>query len=110
MTGFVWGIPYYIKEEVAPSGYILDPTTYGPAIFGPTALSYNLFVTDTPTGGGGGTLTVAGLTEGIQVLAFTGMDPIIPIAGGSAVIAGLAMFLATLRRRVNRNKFGPDKG
>ena len=52
--------------------------------------------------GGGGVLGVAGPTEGIQVLAFTGMDPIIPIAGGSAVIAGLAMLLATLRRRVNK--------
>ena len=45
-------------------------------------------------------LTVAGITEGtIQVLAFTGMDPIIPISGGSAVIAGLAILIASLRRR-----------
>ena len=102
MTGFVWGISYYIREEVAPPGYILDTTTYGPAIFGPTALSYNFSATNSPTGGGG-TLTVAGLTEGtLQVLAFTGVDPIIPIAGGSSVIAGLAILLATLRRRVNK--------
>ena len=62
--------------------------------------SITLNVKDTPTTTT--TLTVAGLTEGIQVLAFTGIDPIIPIAGGSAVIAGLAMLLATLRRRVSR--------
>jgi hypothetical protein len=32
------------------------------------------------------------------------MDPIIPISGGSAVIAGLAILLATLRRRVKTSK------
>ena len=56
---------------------------------------------DTPAGAGAPpTITVAGLTEGIQVLGFTGIDPIIPIGGGSAIVAGLAMLLATLRRRI----------
>ena len=65
-------------------------------------LSIVLYVKDTPTGGGG-TITVAGLTEGLQVLAFTGIDPIIPISGGSALVAGLAMLVASLRRRNLRN-------
>ncbi|MCL5072515.1 MAG: SpaA isopeptide-forming pilin-related protein [Actinobacteria bacterium] len=94
-----WGT-YTVKEATAPAGYLLDPTTYS-ITFDAANTSITLNVKDTPAGGGGGgTITVAGLTEGtIQVLAFTGMDPIIPISGGSAVIAGLAMILATLRRR-----------
>jgi hypothetical protein len=83
---------------MAPAGYTLDPNTYGPAVFSPTVLSYTFTVTNDPTGGGG-TVTIAGLTEGIQVLAFTGIDPIIPISGGSALIAGIAMLVVTLRRR-----------
>ena len=38
----------------------------------------------------------------IEVLGFTGLDPVKLISGGFAVIAVLAMLLATLRRRVNR--------
>ena len=56
-----------------------------------------------------GTQTAAALTTPgvIQVLAFTGMDPIIPISGGSAVIAGLALLIASLRRRNLKNwKYG----
>ena len=105
-----WGT-YTVKEATAPAGYLLDPTTYT-ITFDANNTSITLNVKDTPAGGGGPpTLTVAGLTEGtIQVLAFTGMDPIIPISGGSAVIAGLAMLLATLRRRVNKREVRPDKG
>jgi hypothetical protein len=43
---------------------------------------------------------VAALTESVQVLAFTGQDPIIPIAGLAAVIAGLAMVIVTFSRRM----------
>ncbi len=51
--------------------------------------------------GGGGTVTVAGLTEGgIQVLAFTGQAPVIPIAGLTILMAGLAMVAVTLSRRM----------
>ena len=58
---------------------------------------------------GTGLIEVAGLTEvaglaegtagGIQVLAFTGQDPIIPIAGLAALMAGLAMVAITLSKR-----------
>ena len=50
------------------------------------------------------TLDIAGITEGIQVLAFTGLDPIIPISGGSAVIAGIAILVASLRRKYRNKK------
>jgi hypothetical protein len=44
-------------------------------------------------------IPVAGLPgRTVQELAFTGMDPIIPISGGSTLIAGIAMFVASLRR------------
>jgi uncharacterized surface anchored protein len=100
VSGLKFGT-YTVKEVApAPPDFDLDPTTYTFTIDGanPTA---TLYVKDTPTtkGGGTGIITTAGL---IQVLAFTGMDPIIPIAGGSSVIAGLAILLATLRRRVNK--------
>ena len=55
------------------------------------------------------TIKVTGLTDKggiIQALGFTGLDPIIPISGGAAIIAGLAMSMSTLRRRrryKNRN-------
>ena len=94
-----WGT-YTVKETFAPAGYSLDLATYS-VTFDANHIDQVLYVKDTPTTTTT-TVTVAGLTEGIQVLAFTGIDPIIPIAGGSAVIAGLAMFLATLRRRVSR--------
>lgn len=88
-----------------------DPTIYS-VTFDAASTSATLNVQDTPAGGGPGgtppTIAVAGLTEGtIQVLAFTGIDPIIPIAGGSAIVTGLAIILATLRRRVS---VAQDKG
>ena len=51
-------------------------------------------------------LTVAGITEGIDVLAFTGFDPIISLSGGSVVIAGIAILVASLRRRYANKKQG----
>ena len=101
---------YTVKEFKEAAGYLLDPTIYT-VTFSPSNTNITLNVQDTPKGrgttGGGtvGTVTVAGLTTPpgvIQVLAFTGMDPIIPISGGSAVIGGLAMILATLRRKRNK--------
>ena len=53
------------------------------------------------------TIKVAGLTDKggiIQALGFTGLDPIIPISGGAAIIAGLAMSMSTLRRRRYKNR------
>jgi hypothetical protein len=116
VSSLKWYIAYTVKEVNAPSGYTLDPASY-PVTFGPTNTNATLNVKDSPTGGGGPTptptptptplqtITVAGITTPgitpgiIQVLAFTGMDPIIPISGGSAVMGGLAMLLATLRKR-----------
>jgi hypothetical protein len=96
VSGFAWGT-YTVKEMSAPAGYLVDPTIYT-VVIGANSTTVNLSVKNSPTGGGG-TVTVGGITEGIQVLAFTGVDPIIPIAGGSAVIVGLAILLSTLRRR-----------
>jgi uncharacterized surface anchored protein len=98
VSGFAWGT-YTVKEMFAPAGYLVDPTIYT-VVIGANSTTVNLNVKNSPAGGGG-TVTVSGITEGIQVLAFTGIDPIIPIAGGSAIIAGLAILLATLRRRAN---------
>ena len=53
------------------------------------------------------TIKVAGLTDKggiVQALGFTGLDPIIPISGGAAIIAGLAMSMSTLRRRRYKNR------
>jgi hypothetical protein len=92
-------------ENTAPTGYLLDPAAYAVTI-GAGSASIILNVTDAPAGGGGAAaaITVAGLTEGggIQVLAFTGITPIIPVSGGAAIIAGLAMLVATLLRRNSR--------
>ncbi|MFA5015804.1 MAG: DUF5011 domain-containing protein, partial [Actinomycetota bacterium] len=69
-----------------------------------------------PTGGDTTpTITVAGITEdttpaptitvlGISEIPFTGLDPIVPISGGAAVIAGIAMFIASLSRRRTRKR------
>ena len=35
----------------------------------------------------------------VQVLAFTGVDPIIPMSGGLAIVSGLAILVGTLRKR-----------
>ncbi len=95
-----WGT-YSVKEYIAPAGYNLDPASYS-VTFNATSTSITLNVTDSPVvTGGGGTVTVAGLTEGgIQVLAFTGQAPVIPIAGLTILMAGLAMVAVTLSRRM----------
>jgi hypothetical protein len=112
LSGFEMG-PYTVKEFKEALGYMLDLTIYT-VTFSPSNTNITLNVQDTPVS----IVTVAALTEEaaevvevagisetegtIQVLAFTGMDPIIPISGGSAIAGGLAMLLATLRRRVIR--------
>jgi uncharacterized surface anchored protein len=94
-----WGT-YTVKESAAPTGYNLDPASYS-VTFNAANTDVTLNVSDSPivTGGGTPTITVAGLTEGVQVLAFTGQDPIISIAGLAAVMAGLAMVVVTLLKR-----------
>jgi uncharacterized surface anchored protein len=94
------GIPRY--SLAADQTVVIDSTTVASVI----SLTFtNTPATVTVTGGG---ITVAGITTPgitpgiIQILAFTGLDPIIPISGGSAVIGGLAMLLATLRRKRNK--------
>ena len=106
-TGLPWGI--YDIYEVTTGGDILVAGNI--PINAVNLTNYKTIYNPVP-GGGTTTLTVAGLTAGtLQVLAFTGIDPIIPISGGSAVIAGIAMLLATLRRRVNRKEVqSSDKG
>ena len=95
-----WGT-YTVKEAAAPAGYLLDPTTYT-VTFDAANTSVTLNVQDTPTGGGGGgTVTVAGLTEGtIGVLAFTGLNPVIPITGMGTVLIGFGLFIVSLKKRV----------
>ncbi len=106
VSGFKWGT-YTVVENSAPAGYQVDPTAYT-IVFGANSNSVILNVTNSPAGAGGQAaagITVAGITEGgIQVLAFTGIDPIIPVSGGSALVAGLAMLMASIRRR-NLNKW-----
>ena len=94
-----WGT-YTVKEAAAPAGYLLDPTTYT-VTFDAANTSVTLNVQDTPTGGGGGgTVTVAGLTEGtIGVLAFTGLNPVIPITGMGTVLIGFGLFIVSLKKR-----------
>jgi hypothetical protein len=99
------GLPYgtyIVRETTGIPGYSLAADQSVTINSGNVATVISLTFTNTPTTGGG--ITVAGLTTPgfIQVLAFTGMDPIIPISGGSAVIGGLAMLLATLRRKRNK--------
>lgn len=117
LSAFDFGT-YTVKEFKEALGYMLDPTIYT-VTFSPSNTNITLNVQDTPVS----IVTVAALTEEtveeeaaevvevagisetegtIQVLAFTGVDPIIPISGGSAIAGGLAMLLATLRRRVIR--------
>ena len=120
---------YYVKEISESSGYYLDPTYHEVVVNASTInreFSRTVEVTDVPIPPPTPpvtpppvtpppvtpppvtpppVITVAGLTTPpgiIQVLAFTGLDPIIPISGGSAVIGGLAMILATLRRRMRK--------
>ncbi|MCX6383703.1 MAG: MBG domain-containing protein [Actinobacteria bacterium] len=107
-SGFKWNVKYSIIEAApAPAGYLLNTETFY-AIFNADSLSATLYVKETPAGGAAApTITVEGLTDKggiIQALGFTGLDPIIPISGGAAIIAGLAMSMSTLRRRRYKNR------
>jgi hypothetical protein len=84
-------------EPYAKSAVIYTFTTPSP-VPDPTPTPVPPVVPPAPTPSAG-VVTVAALTEGIQVLAFTGQDPIIPIAGLTALIAGLAMVVITFSRR-----------
>jgi hypothetical protein len=97
---------YIVRETKGIPGYSLAPDQSVTINSSNVTTVISLTFTNTPviatvTSGG---ITVAGLTtpDIIQILAFTGLDPIIPISGGSAVIGGLAMLLATLRRKRNK--------
>ena len=118
-TGLPWGF-YDLTEEAAPAGYMVHVGSYPVAIGGDTFFAANqqdlpkdygfIDVTDDPVrkrndeptpepeGESSGTITVAG----IQVLAFTGIDPVIPISGAGALIGGLGLLIASLKTRRNR--------
>jgi hypothetical protein len=119
-TGLPWGF-YSLTEEAAPAGYKVHVGSYDIGIGGDTFFKANqqglpetygyIDVTDDPIGHHDdpipepedeGTITVAGLTEGIQVLAFTGLDPIIPISGAGALMGGLGLLIASLKTRRNK--------
>ena len=121
-NGLAYGT-YYVKEIVAPSGYDLNTIVYtltvggnGVGIGSENGISdsapFGIINTPTPpvvppttptppptVTSTGGAVAVAALTEGVQVLAFTGQGPIMPIAGLTAVMAGLAMVAITLLKR-----------
>jgi hypothetical protein len=104
-----WGT-YELKETLAPAGFFIDPTVYtykisGNALYDPNdGLTVEAKVTNAPIPGPGPepeptpapTGAVAGI---IQVLAFTGVAPVIPIAGISTIAGGLGLFIASLIRR-----------
>lgn len=100
-----WG-SYLIVETTVPDDYekaddvavTIDAENAGKTV--------NVTVTndpeDTTT-----TVTVAGLTEGIQVLGitelpFTGMHPAIPISGISSILIGAGLFMASLKKRFRK--------
>lgn len=110
-----WGI-YKLQEISAPAGFYIDPNIYWVKVAG----KYN-GNPDIPIAGGGDedawgfinvkdnpiprpgpgpgpspTVTVAGTVE---VLAFTGLNPVIPISGASVALSGLGLFVASLIRR-----------
>jgi hypothetical protein len=96
---------YTVQEITAPAGYGLDPVSY-PIRLNSSQVDLTLTVFDPPIPTGGGeTITVAAITEPvITVLAFTGIDPIIPITGGSVIVGGLGLFMASFLRKIRRNK------
>ena len=119
-TGLPWGF-YDLTEEVAPAGYKMHVGSYPVGIGGDTFFEANqeelpenygfIDVTNDPIGHHDnpipepepeGTITVAALTTGVQVLAFTGIDPIIPISGAGVLIGGLGLLIASLKTRRNR--------
>ncbi|OQA22455.1 MAG: Cna protein B-type domain protein [Actinobacteria bacterium ADurb.Bin346] len=91
-----WGT-YTVREESAPAGYILDMREYT-VIVSSSSINVNLNVQNTPVTT---TVTVAGISSPgvIEVLAFTGVAPVIPIAGISTIAGGLGLFTASLIRR-----------
>ena len=120
LSGLPWG-KWELTETIEPSGYEIDllPHVYliggsGLKMAG-SSVNVNADVVNVPKSTPGpdpepeptpepeGTITVAGITSGIQVLAFTGIAPIIPISGGSALAGGLSLFIASLIKR-NRKK------
>lgn len=106
ISGLEWGI-YYIKEVIAPDGYDIDPNTYT-LVLGATALSAAKDVEDDPIPPPTPPVTpptteVAGISE-IEVLGiseelpFTGLNPIVPITGGSLLLAGLTLMVISMVR------------
>ncbi|MEA2016223.1 MAG: prealbumin-like fold domain-containing protein, partial [Actinomycetota bacterium] len=93
----VWGnIPfdtYKIVETTVPSGYsrMADITSI---VLNSDNKNRTFSRTNSKSTGGGG-IEVLGIME----LPFTGMNPVIPISGISAVIIGLVMVIVSLLRR-----------
>jgi uncharacterized repeat protein (TIGR01451 family) len=92
-----WG-SYLIVETTVPAGYTKVDDVAVIVNAGNAGTVINVTIKNTPGGGGGEGLTVLG----IQELPFTGMNPAIPISSISMILGGLAMFIASLKKRFRR--------
>jgi hypothetical protein len=92
-----WG-SYLIVETTVPAGYKKVDDVAVIVNAGNAGTVIDVVIKNTP--GGGGELTVLGITE----LPFTGMHPAIPISSITMILGGLAMFIASLKKRFRRKK------
>jgi len=104
-TGLLNGT-YKIVETTVPSGYDKMDDITGIVVDGNNLNhTFDRTNTETPRGGTprGGTPPGGALTVlGIQELPFTGMNPAIPISGITMILGGVAMFIASLKKRFRR--------
>jgi uncharacterized repeat protein (TIGR01451 family) len=92
-----WG-SYLIVETTVPAGYTKVDDVAVIVNAGNAGTVINVTIKNTPGGGGGEGLTVLG----IQELPFTGMHPAVPISSITMILGGLAMFIASLKKRFRR--------
>jgi len=87
---------YRIVETTVPSGYSKMSDITGIEVNSAKRNhSFSRTNSKTPPDGG---IEVLGITE----LPFTGMNPAIPISGVSIILGGLAMFIASLKKKFRR--------
>jgi len=87
---------YKIVETTVPGGYNKMSDITG-IVVGSSQRNYTFSRTNSKTPPGGGIEVL-----GIQELPFTGMHPAIPISGISLILGGLAMFIASLKKKFRR--------